>query len=47
MDLADIKKMRKALGGSLNDIVLTIVTGAVRALPARAPREPATSSTSA
>jgi WS/DGAT/MGAT family acyltransferase len=30
MDLADIKKLRKALGGSLNDIVLTIVTGAVR-----------------
>ncbi len=30
MDLADIKKLRKTLGGSLNDIVLTIVTGAVR-----------------
>ena len=30
MELADIKKLRKALGGSLNDIVLTIVTGAVR-----------------
>ena len=30
MDLADIKKLRKSLGGSLNDIVLTIVTGAVR-----------------
>jgi len=30
MDLADIKDVRKALGGSLNDIVLTIVTGAVR-----------------
>jgi WS/DGAT/MGAT family acyltransferase len=30
MELADIKKLRKSLGGSLNDIVLTIVTGAVR-----------------
>ena len=30
MSLADIKVIRKALGGSLNDIVLTIVTGAVR-----------------
>jgi len=30
LELADIKKLRKALGGSLNDIVLTIVTGAVR-----------------
>ncbi|MBM4335682.1 MAG: wax ester/triacylglycerol synthase family O-acyltransferase [Deltaproteobacteria bacterium] len=30
MDLADIKKLRKSLGGSLNDIVLAIVTGAVR-----------------
>ena len=32
MDLAEIKKMRKVLGGSLNDVVLTIVTGAVRRL---------------
>lgn len=30
MSLAEIKLVRKALGGSLNDIVLTIVTGAVR-----------------
>ena len=29
--------MRRALGGSLNDVVLTVVTGAVRPLP-RAPR---------
>ncbi len=30
MDLADIKEVRRSLGGSLNDVVLTIVTGAVR-----------------
>jgi len=30
MDLADVKLVRSALGGSLNDVVLTIVTGAVR-----------------
>jgi WS/DGAT/MGAT family acyltransferase len=30
MDLSDIKRLRRALGGSLNDMVLTIVTGAVR-----------------
>ncbi|HKJ25873.1 MAG TPA: wax ester/triacylglycerol synthase family O-acyltransferase [Myxococcota bacterium] len=30
MDLADIKGLRRHLGGSLNDIVLTVVTGAVR-----------------
>jgi WS/DGAT/MGAT family acyltransferase len=30
MDLAEIKKVRRALGGSLNDVVLTVVTGAVR-----------------
>jgi WS/DGAT/MGAT family acyltransferase len=30
MDLSEIKAVRKALGGSLNDVVLTIVTGAVR-----------------
>lgn len=30
MDLAEVKSVRKALGGSLNDVVLTIVTGAVR-----------------
>jgi WS/DGAT/MGAT family acyltransferase len=30
LELSDIKTVRKALGGSLNDIVLTIVTGAVR-----------------
>jgi WS/DGAT/MGAT family acyltransferase len=32
LDLSDIKVIRKGLGGSLNDIVLTIVTGAVRRL---------------
>jgi WS/DGAT/MGAT family acyltransferase len=31
MDLGELKRMRKTLGGSLNDLVLTIVTGAVRA----------------
>jgi diacylglycerol O-acyltransferase / wax synthase len=30
MDLAELKQLRRALGGSLNDLVLTIVTGAVR-----------------
>ena len=30
MELDDLKRIRKALGGSLNDVVLTIVTGAVR-----------------
>ena len=30
MELADVKFVRKALGGSLNDVVLTVVTGAVR-----------------
>jgi WS/DGAT/MGAT family acyltransferase len=30
MDLAEIKSLRRALGGSLNDIVLTVVAGAVR-----------------
>lgn len=30
MSLDDIKGIRRALGGSLNDIVLTVVTGAVR-----------------
>ena len=30
MDIAEVKAVRRALGGSLNDVVLTIVTGAVR-----------------
>lgn len=30
MDLAEVKTVRKAFGGSLNDVVLTVVTGAVR-----------------
>jgi len=30
MELAEIKEVRRALGGSLNDVVLTVVTGAVR-----------------
>ena len=39
-DLGDLKQMRKALGGSLNDLVLTIVTGAVRSFLRGAAREP-------
>jgi WS/DGAT/MGAT family acyltransferase len=30
MSLAEVKKIRNALGGSINDVVLTVVTGAVR-----------------
>lgn len=30
MDLAEVKRVRRALGGSLNDVVLTVVTGAVQ-----------------
>ena len=30
LELAEIKEIRKSLGGSLNDVVLTVVTGAVR-----------------
>jgi diacylglycerol O-acyltransferase len=30
MDLAEVKMLRRSLGGSLNDVVLTIVNGAVR-----------------
>jgi WS/DGAT/MGAT family acyltransferase len=30
MEVAEIKEVRRALGGSLNDVVLTVVTGAVR-----------------
>jgi WS/DGAT/MGAT family acyltransferase len=30
MDLGQLKAVRRALGGSLNDVVLTVVTGAVR-----------------
>ncbi|HKC52358.1 MAG TPA: wax ester/triacylglycerol synthase family O-acyltransferase [Myxococcota bacterium] len=29
-DLGELKQMRRSLGGSLNDLVLTVVTGAVR-----------------
>jgi diacylglycerol O-acyltransferase len=35
MDIAEIKEVRKALGGSLNDIVLTVVTGAMQRFLAR------------
>jgi WS/DGAT/MGAT family acyltransferase len=30
LDLAELKEIRKTLGGSVNDVVLTVVTGAVR-----------------
>jgi WS/DGAT/MGAT family acyltransferase len=39
-ELADIKEIRKALGGSLNDVVLTVVTGAVRSFLARRQVDP-------
>jgi diacylglycerol O-acyltransferase len=35
MPVAEIKEVRRALGGSLNDVVLTVVTGAVRRFLAR------------
>ncbi len=40
MDLAEVKDVRKALGGSLNDVVLTVVTGAVRRFLERRQRDP-------
>ena len=42
MDIGDIKTVRRALGGSLNDIVLTVVTGAVRRFLLRRHVNPAT-----
>ncbi len=36
MEVAEIKEVRRALGGSLNDVVLTVVTGAVRSFLERA-----------
>ena len=41
MEIADIKAVRKALGGSLNDVVLTTVTGAVRKFMERRAVNPA------
>ena len=35
MDLGEVKRVRRALGGSLNDVVLTIVTGAVQRIMER------------
>jgi WS/DGAT/MGAT family acyltransferase len=42
MDLAEIKQVRRCLDGSLNDIVLTVVTGAVRRFLRRRQVDPAT-----
>jgi WS/DGAT/MGAT family acyltransferase len=42
MDIGEIKTVRRALGGSLNDIVLTVVTGAVRRFLLRRHVNPAT-----
>ena len=42
MDLGEIKTVRRTLGGSLNDVVLTIVTGAVRRFLRRRQLDPAT-----
>jgi WS/DGAT/MGAT family acyltransferase len=41
-EISDIKAVRRALGGSLNDIVLTVVTGAVRRFLLRRHVNPAT-----
>jgi diacylglycerol O-acyltransferase len=41
MDLGAIKRVRGALGGSLNDVVLTLVTGAVRRFFERRQVDPA------
>jgi diacylglycerol O-acyltransferase len=41
MSLDEIKTVRKSLGGSLNDIVLTVVTGAVRRFLKRRQCDPA------
>jgi diacylglycerol O-acyltransferase / wax synthase len=42
MDINEIKAVRRALGGSLNDVVLTVVTGAVRRFLLRRHVNPAT-----
>ncbi len=39
-ELARLKAVKDALGGTINDVVLTVVTGAVRALLVRRGREP-------
>jgi len=41
MALAEVKALRKVLGGSLNDVVLTVVTGAVRRFLERRQVDPA------
>jgi len=40
MELEDLKRVRRSLGGSLNDVVLTVVTGAVRRFLDRRQCEP-------
>ena len=42
MDLGELKALRRILGGSLNDVVLTIVTGAVRSFLQRRRVDPET-----
>jgi WS/DGAT/MGAT family acyltransferase len=42
MDLGELKTVRRTLGGSLNDVVLTIVTGAVRSFLRRRRVDPET-----
>ena len=39
-ELVEVKEIRKALGGSLNDVVLTVVTGAVRSFLTRRQVDP-------
>lgn len=42
MELAELKVVRRSLGGSLNDVVLTIVTGAIRSFLQRRRVDPET-----
>ena len=43
-DLAEFKRIKNALGGTVNDVSLAVAAGALRALAARARRRPSTGS---